>query len=166
MAKKYLKHIVTRDNQLVDQVMIDYVVDHNRQENILCFADHVSWHMYDMIQSGFYCNWPNTNNNRYFIKANSLILSKGSEVYHKSNRNLINNYFGYIILNGNDNTHVSFEVDGSSENILAETGLLLISPETDEQHSIKWDLDYDLVMVKFNITPVQNIVHPNNWIPF
>ena len=95
-----------------------------------------------------------------------MILPTGSEVRQTSNRGVINNYFGYLFLNADNNTSVNFEIGEEKETILAETGLLLICPETDETHSIKWEMPYELIGIRFNITPVQNIIRPANWIPF
>lgn len=164
MAKKYSKYVVTRDKQIIFDDLKIFVQEFNGN-NILNFGNINSWHLYEMIQKMFFCNWPNTNFRKYFVKAEPCILNSGNNITQTSCNSNPDNYFGYLFINSDSKTNFKFIVDNNKENIVAETGLLLISPSNYETHSIEWNQSYPLIMVKFSIIPLESIKEPSDWTP-
>jgi hypothetical protein len=148
--------------------MVDGLLDYvkNTNGNILNNANVFSWNLYELIQSGFYCNWPNVNSRKYFIKAESVILNSKEKILTDSFNTEIDSFFGYVVINGNNKTTFNFQIGDEIINILAENGLLLISPKLNEKHFIEWNEESPLIMVKFEILPVENIKYTKDWTPF
>ena len=166
MAKKYLKYFMTRDNQFITDELKQFITNHSYSENLLTIACDSSWLLYEAIQDAFYCNWPNTTGNRYWIKAKTCILNNGEMINQTSSSEEADKYFGYFIINGDNKTDIIFDVDGNKSSIKTETGLLLISPSSSETHSILWNFEEPLVMVKFYIEPTNLIDSNFMWTPF
>lgn len=156
MAKKYLKYFVTREDQYISDEFIEYMKSFPKDKHLLnTMSDH-TWHLYEMIQNAFYCNWPNTNCKKYFIQANLLVLNnnlaiKDSEPYE---------YFGLLFVNPK-NHKLTFKVDRQKQELQINKGLLLMSPHMFEEYTITGDSD--MLMVKFKINCCTG---QENWIPF
>lgn len=154
MAKKYLKYFVTRDNQAIPYGLIEYVERFPKEKHLLNTMSIYSWHLYEMFQGGFYCNWPNTEFKRYFIQAEPIILEQST-----IKDNSVYDFFGILFLNANDQK-IILEVDGESQTIDVTPGLLLISSHKNETYKFIGDR---IVAVKFKISSHGN---EENWIPF
>ena len=165
MAKKYSKYLVTRNDQNIFDDLKLFVQNFPSEKNILNYGNMNSWHLYEMIQKMFFCNWPNTNFRKYFVKATPVVLYNGNEILGSSSNDNPDNYFGYFFINSDSKTEINFNIDDKSDSILAESRMLLISPSNFEKHSIKWQEEYPLVLVKFNIIPVENLLGEYDWTP-
>lgn len=169
MARKYLRYLVTRNDQYVNQSMIEEILDLSKKQipNILTYPSLNTWVIDEALKSGFYCNWPNTDNCRYVVTAEPIIVQNGCRIEPTKSVKEENSYFGYYILNGDNHIKFLFDVEDESAEILIEDRLLLISPANGETHKTTyWSHEEPLVMIKFYIKPVESVNQSHPWIPF
>jgi len=164
MAKKYLKYVVTREDQSLYEDFDIFCKEFNGK-NLLNIGNKHAWNLHQMIQKIFFCNWPNTNFRKYFVKAETCILNTGDEIKQISCNNNPDNYFGYLCVNSDNKTNINFTVYTIKESINLESKLLLISPSNYETHSIQWGETFPLLLIKINIIPAENIKNQFDWTP-
>jgi hypothetical protein len=157
MAEKYLKYFVTRDNQYIPIGFSEYMANFPKDRHLFNMMSVHTWHLYEMIQSGFYCNWPNTAFKKYFIQAEPIIHREETTTTESNCE-----YFGMLFVNPTIEKLI-FEVDGQQEQIDITPGLLLISPHSNEKYTIT--SGGEMLMIKFKINP-STVRAQDNWIPF
>lgn len=158
MAKKYLKYFVTREDQKVTEEFVDYISNFPKEKHLLNTMSIHSWHFYEMAQSAFYCNWPNTNFRNYFIQAELFKINKTTNICDIG----IYDYWGVLFTNPNDHK-VSFNLGDLTQDIVLDSPTILISPHQNERCVIEIE-NKPMNIIKFKINSSLGI--EENWIPF
>jgi hypothetical protein len=131
MAKKYLKYFVTREDQKLTVDFADYMAKFPEHKHLFNTMSVHTWHLYEMIQDAFYCNWPNTTYKKYFINAQPFVIHSDTKVTDERDHD----YFGALFVNTNGNK-LSFSVDGQVQEIELNTSVLMISPHQKEHYTM------------------------------
>lgn len=169
MAKKYLRYLVTRNNQVVAPDMMQEFTQHyiDSTPNVLTHPSVNTWLLDEALKSGFYCNWPNTDRCMYVVSAEVVLVAKECRIEPNKSSSEHNNFFGYYVLNGDNKAKFIFQVDDELAEVPLESGLLLVSPCNGETHKTTyWPNQEPLVMIKFYIKPVESADPTHPWIPF
>lgn len=158
MAQKYLKYFVTRENQNLTNGFVEYMVKFPEHKHLLNTMSVHTWHLYDMIQDAFYCNWPNTNFKKYFVNAEPVVVQSTTRVTDARDHE----YCGVLFVNPNGNK-VSFSVNGQTQEIELNDPTILISPHHKEEFTVTCD-GQPLLMILIRIH--SSLREEENWIPF
>ena len=158
MAKKYLRYFVTREDQKLTDGFVDYMVNFPEHKHLFNTMSVHSWHLYEMIQDAFYCNWPNTAYKKYFISAQPYVIQSDTTVTDDRDHD----YFGTLFVNPAGNK-LLFSVDDQVQEIELNNSVLLLSPHQKESYTISCG-DEPLVMIIFRISSSPN--GESGWVPF
>jgi hypothetical protein len=158
MAKKYLKYFVTREDQNLTDGFEDYMVNFPEHKHLFNTMSVHTWHLYEMIQDAFYCNWPNTNNKKYFINAQPFVIQSDTTVSDDRDHD----FLGTLFVNPTGNK-LTFLVDDQVQEIELNNSVLLISPHQKERYTISCG-DTPLLIIIFRIS--SSLSEEGNWVPF